>query len=60
MRCVIAPLDAIPSNIFKEIASDFEEELKKIMGDVLIDESIAELKWNLLSAWMADCPMDFY
>lgn len=60
MKCLMAPLDAIPSTLFQEIASEFEEELKSIMGDILNSESIAELKWNLMSAWMADCPMDFY
>lgn len=56
----MAPQDVIAANVFKDITSEFEAELKNIMGDVLTSESIAELKWNLMSAWMADCPMDFY
>lgn len=60
IKCLMAPQDVIAANVFKDITSEFEAELKNIMGDVLTSESIAELKWNLMSAWMADCPMDFY
>lgn len=60
IKCIMTPLGTIHMDTYNQIIKDFESELKKEMGDLITMESIGDLKWNLMSAWLADCPMDFY
>lgn len=59
-RCLMNDNSSINKQLFQEILDDFGAKLKESLGNVLNVESIAELKWDLVSSWIADCPMEFY
>ena len=46
------------SQIFNDILRDFEEKLKETCK-YFTAESIIELKMDIVSAWLADCSMEF-
>lgn len=50
----------INKQLFDEILKEFGERLNESFSKVLTIESIQELKNDLISGWLADCPMDFY
>lgn len=59
MKCTLNDDSSINKELFQEIMNEIEDELGKIFGDIFNIESVNELKWDLLGAWLADCPMDF-
>lgn len=46
-------------SFFEDTLSKLQNDLESQMGNVLDQRSIAELKFNLISSWIADCPMNF-
>lgn len=46
-------------SFFDETLTKLQNDLESQMGNVLDQRSIAELKFNLISSWIADCPMNF-
>lgn len=60
MKCLMSGLGKIPMDLYQEIISELEIKLTEQMEDILTVESISELKWSLISAWLADCPLEFY
>jgi hypothetical protein len=58
-KCDLHDDSAINKKVFEEILKDFETKLKEEFGDQITLASIMELKQDLVSAWLADCPMDF-
>ena len=58
-RCTMN-MDGSTNNVlFDTIKKEFHKELKNELGELYDDPSIYELTWDLLSSWIADCPMDF-
>ncbi|NEZ93433.1 hypothetical protein EXM69_16120 [Clostridium botulinum] len=58
-RCTMN-MDSSTNNVlFNTIKEEFHKELKSELGELYDDPSIYELTWDLLSSWIADCPMDF-
>ncbi|WCK55144.1 hypothetical protein PP175_03920 [Aneurinibacillus sp. Ricciae_BoGa-3] len=50
---------SINGELFNEILKDFEVKLSQAFGKIMTITSVAELKNDLVSGWLADCPMDF-
>lgn len=59
-KCIMNDDSSINKKMFDEILEEFENYLKECLGGCLSIESIGELKWDLVSSWIADCPMEFY
>lgn len=59
MKCDFNTDRTLNKEIFEEILKDFEERLNEAFSDTMTRPSIAELKNDLISSWLADCPMDF-
>lgn len=59
MKCDFNTDRALNKKIFDEILEKFEEQLSDAFSDTMTKTSIAELKHDLVSSWLADCPMDF-
>ena len=58
-RCTMN-MDGSTNNVlFDTIKKEFHKELKNELGELYDNPSIYELTWDLLSSWIADCPMDF-
>lgn len=59
LRCDMNMDRTINGELFSSILNDFETKLKEAFGKVITTTSVAELKHDLVSSWLADCPMDF-
>lgn len=59
LTCDLHDDRSINKQIFHEILRDFNMKIESEFKDVVTLASIAELKNDLVSAWLADCPMDF-
>ncbi|MCW9134662.1 hypothetical protein OF830_28345 [Bacillus paramycoides] len=59
MKCDFNTDRTLNKEIFEEILKEFEERLNEAFSDTMTRPSIAELKNDLISSWLADCPMDF-
>ncbi|MGX5623667.1 hypothetical protein [Bacillus cereus] len=59
MKCDFNTDRALNKKIFDEILEKFEEQLNEAFSHTMTRTSIAELKHDLVSSWLADCPMDF-
>ncbi|MBO0564585.1 hypothetical protein EXQ39_16895 [Clostridium botulinum] len=58
-RCTMNMGSSTNNVLFNTIKEEFHKELKSELGELYDDPSIYELTWDLLSSWIADCPMDF-
>ena len=58
-RCDMNFNSAINKELFEEISTDFGNKLNSAFSDIITIESVAELKNDIISSWLADCPMDF-
>lgn len=59
MKCDLNDDSTINMKLFQNIINDFEKTIKDEFGEQLTITSIAEIKNDLISSWLADCPMDF-
>lgn len=59
VKCNINTDKSINQQMFTEVLNDFEETLKKELGDSLDYNDIGELKQEIIGKWLADCPLDF-
>lgn len=59
IECLILSDSSLNESIFKDTLANLHRDLKEQMGNILDEKSITELKYNLVSSWIADCPMDF-
>lgn len=58
-KCDMNANNAINQQLFDQILEDFGVKLKEEFGEQLTLASVMELKRDLVSSWLADCPMDF-
>ncbi|PGY12025.1 hypothetical protein [Bacillus cereus] len=58
-RCDMNFNSSINKDLFEEIVTDFGNKLNSTLGEIITIESVAELKNDIISSWLADCPMDF-
>lgn len=58
-ECLMNESKSLNKVFLQEKLKELDNELKAQVGNVITQESIAELKFNLMSSWIADCPMDF-
>ncbi|MCX7749340.1 MAG: hypothetical protein N2645_20975 [Clostridia bacterium] len=59
IKCNLNSDASINKSIFNEIMNEFERKLSQRFSEIITIESVAELKHDLISSWLADCPMDF-
>ena len=59
VKCNVNTDKSINQQMFTEVLNDFEETLKKELGDSLDYNDIGELKQEIIGKWLADCPLDF-
>jgi len=59
IRCDMNLDRTINKELFDGILIDFEVKLNEVFGKVMTITSVSELKNDLVSSWLADCPMDF-
>ncbi|CEQ14267.1 hypothetical protein [Paraclostridium sordellii] len=59
IECLIMSDSSLNESIFKQTLDNLQKDLELNMGNILDKKSITELKYNLVSSWIADCPMDF-
>ncbi|WP_299095529.1 hypothetical protein [uncultured Metabacillus sp.] len=59
MKCDLNISRTLNNTLFQQLLVDFELKLKEAFGEVITATSISELKNNLVSAWLADCPLEF-
>lgn len=59
LKCDMNMDKTINGEIFNSILKDFENSLKESFGKIITTTSVTELKNDLVSSWLADCPMDF-
>lgn len=58
-RCDMNFNSTINKELFEEISTEFGNKLNSVFGEIITIESVAELKNDIISSWLADCPMDF-
>lgn len=58
-ECLMNESKSLNKVFLQEKLKELDNELKDQVGNVITQESIAVLKFNLMSSWIADCPMDF-
>lgn len=58
-RCDMNFNSTINKELFEEITTEFGNKLNSAFGEIITIESVAELKNDIVSSWLADCPMDF-
>ena len=59
IRCLMNSDKALNKSIFDETIKKLNKDLHDNMNNILDEKSISELKYDLISSWIADCPMDF-
>ncbi|MHB9924601.1 hypothetical protein [Clostridium botulinum] len=59
LKCDLNDDSSLNKDIFMEILDQFGKDIKNELGELLTIPSIAELKNDLVSGWLANCPMDF-
>lgn len=58
-ECLMNESKSLNKVFLQEKLKELDNELKAQVGNVITQKSITELKFNLMSSWIADCPMDF-
>lgn len=58
MRSKMNPDHSINYSLFMDILDKFEQTIRK-QFDCFTEPSILELKWDLVSGWLADCSLQF-
>lgn len=58
-ECLMNESKSLNKAFLQEKLKELDNELKAQVGNVITQQSITELKFNLMSSWIADCPMDF-
>ncbi|BBB92283.1 MAG TPA: hypothetical protein PKA28_17585 [Methylomusa anaerophila] len=59
MKCDLHEDNSINKQVFLEMLNEFDEKIASEFGEIITSASRAELRNELVSAWLADCPMDF-
>ena len=59
LKCLLNDDKSINKEVFNNILNEYEEKISKDLGEAFTKESLAELKWDLVSSWIADCPLNF-
>jgi hypothetical protein len=59
VKCDMNNNRSINRTLFNSIIDEFESNLKEAFGKIMTTTSVAELKNDLVSSWLADCHMEF-
>lgn len=59
MKTKIVKPSVSNADVFFEIMNEFEEKIRRNFEGIIDDPSIAELQLDIVSAWLADCTMEF-
>lgn len=58
-KCIMNLESEKNNDLFNKIVESFKKELLDEFDEILTTGSIGELVWDMISAWIADCPMEF-